>query len=249
MKKIYFLMGMVCSIYFVNAQTPVPMSSQPGLTYTENFADIANWTNNFAAGIGANRWGSVAINATGSIGDGIRTTVSTATFTSGTTGGVQKGTGNIQMLSTSTANACAIEFFLDFTGVNAGNISFDVATVFNSTGDRDSRLKLYYSIDGTSYTEITGTNLPYNARNNVAGSASISVPLPAAFNGISTARLRFYEHSTATGATPTGSQPKISIDNVTVPYSFPSLINLNWKTSASSGTGISLPEVSNNVGA
>lgn len=209
-------MGMVCSIYFVNAQTPVPMSSQPGLTYTENFADIANWTNNFAAGIGANRWGSVAINATGSIGDGIRTTVSTATFTSGTTGGVQKGTGNIQMLSTSTANACAIEFFLDFTGVNAGNISFDVATVFNSTGDRDSRLKLYYSIDGTSYTEITGTNLPYNARNNVAGSASISVPLPAAFNGISTARLRFYEHSTATGATPTGSQPKISIDNVTV---------------------------------
>lgn len=34
------------------AQTPFPMS---GGNYSENFADIANWTNNFAAGTGVNR--------------------------------------------------------------------------------------------------------------------------------------------------------------------------------------------------
>lgn len=120
------------------------------------------------------------------------------------------------MLSTSTANACAIELFLDFTGRTAGTVSFNVATVFNSTGDRDSKLQLFYSTDGTTYTEITGTSLPFTARNNVAGSASISVSLPSAFNNSSTARLRFYERSTTTGGTPTGSQPKISIDNVAV---------------------------------
>ena len=68
-------------------QTPYPMS---GGDYTENFSDIANWTNNFASGIGANRWGSVAVNSIGTIPDGSRTTVPTATFTSSTTGGVQK---------------------------------------------------------------------------------------------------------------------------------------------------------------
>src|SRR5438128_2570919 len=62
------------------AQTPVPMSTQPSLTYTEGFADIANWTNGFAAGIGASRWGGVAITATGTIGDGTKTTIATTSF-------------------------------------------------------------------------------------------------------------------------------------------------------------------------
>src|SRR6185436_9021286 len=69
-------------------QTPVPMSTQPGLSYTENFSDIANWTDNFASGTGASRWGSVATNATGAIPDGVKITSSTATFqTSGTSTG------------------------------------------------------------------------------------------------------------------------------------------------------------------
>ena len=89
-------------------------------------------------------------------------------------------------------------------------------TVFNSTGDRDSKLRLFYSTNGTTWTELTATNLPYTARNNVAGNASISVNLPNDFNNSATARLRFYEHSTTSGATPTGSQPKISIDNIIV---------------------------------
>src|ERR1700751_4714035 len=74
------------------AQTPVPMASQPSLTYTENFSDIVNWTNGFAAGTGANRFASVAINATGAIPSATRITTSTATFTTGSAGGVQRGT-------------------------------------------------------------------------------------------------------------------------------------------------------------
>ena len=83
------------------AAIPFPMTSG---NYSENFADIANWTNNFASGIGAQYWASVPINANGTIPDGVRITVSTATFVTGTTGGVQKGSGNIQLLSTNTAD-------------------------------------------------------------------------------------------------------------------------------------------------
>ena len=215
--RIVFLLSIICFFSSQSyAQTSVQMSAQSGLTYTENFADIANWTNNFASGIGASCWGSVPVNSSGTVGDGIKISTSTATFTSGTSGGVQRGSGAVQLLSTSTANSCAIDLYLNFSGVNAGNISFDLAQVNNSTGDRDSRLKLFYSLDGVSFTEITSTNLPFTARNNVPSSASVSVALPSALNNASSVRLRFYEHSTTTGATPTGSQPKISIDNIVV---------------------------------
>jgi len=33
--------------FFTNTPLPVPMSLQSGLTYTEDFADIANWSNFF----------------------------------------------------------------------------------------------------------------------------------------------------------------------------------------------------------
>ena len=203
---------------------PIPYVMSGG-DYAEAFTNIANTTNwpNGFNGTDCTEWGSVAVNATGTVGDGIKISTSTATFVTGSSGGVQRGTANIQMLSTSTANSCAIDLFLDFTARNAGTISFDVATVFNSTGDRDSKLKLFYSTNGTTYTEITGTNLPYTARNNVASSASITtIALPVVFNNSATARLRLYEFSTTTGGTPAGSQPKISIDNIAVtstPYS------------------------------
>ena len=45
----------------VSAAAPFPMSSG---NYSENFNDIANWTNNFASGIGAQYWASVPINST-----------------------------------------------------------------------------------------------------------------------------------------------------------------------------------------
>ena len=79
MRTLFILM--ILGVFpFVNfAQTPVVMSNQSSNAYSENFSDIGNWTNNFATGIGASAWGSVAVNATGSIGDGVKTTVSTAT--------------------------------------------------------------------------------------------------------------------------------------------------------------------------
>src|SRR5204863_6236621 len=76
-----------------SAATPFPMSSA---NYSENFNDIANWTNNFASGIGAQYWSSVGINANGAIPDGVRITVSTATILSRTTGGVEKRPGHTQ---------------------------------------------------------------------------------------------------------------------------------------------------------
>jgi trimeric autotransporter adhesin len=205
------------------AQTPVPMASQPSLTYTENFADIANWTNGFAAGTGANRFGSVAVNATGVIPSGTRITTATASFVTGSAGGVQRGTDqaapstSIVLLSTGTTNnstSTAIDLFLDFTGVDAGTISFDWATVFNSAGNRNGSLKVYASNDGTSFTDVTGAFVS-DFTNNVAASGSITnVALPAMFNNSATARLRFYYHNSVGGTS--GSRPKISIDNLSV---------------------------------
>ncbi len=201
----------------VHAQTPYAMTAG---NYTEDFTNIANTTNwpNGFNGTDSAEWASVIVNATGTVGDGVKTSSSTATFASGSTGGVQRGTANIQLLSTSTANSCAIDLLLNFTGRNAGTLTFDAATVFNGTGNRNSILKVFYSTNGTSFIELTGTNLPYTATNNVAGSAAISVTLPSAFNNSATARLRFYQYSTTgfVGASGSGSQAKISVDNIAV---------------------------------
>jgi len=199
------------------AGSPVAMASQPGLTYTEDFADIVNWTNAFASGIGTGPFNSVAVNATGTIPDGVRITAATATFVTGSSGGVQKGTGNIQLLSTGATDntsSTAIDFLMDFSTVNAGTLSFDWAEVNNSTGNRAGSLRVYTSTDGTTFTELTSAAV-LNFVNNVPSSGSVTtVALPASFNGSSTARLRFYYHN-GTGGT-TGSRPKVSIDNLTV---------------------------------
>jgi hypothetical protein len=223
MKKFYLLALSMLAFAFSFAQTPVPMASQPGLTYTENFADIANWTNGFAAGTGANRFGAVAVNATGTIPDGVRITTATATFATGTSGGVQRGsaqtpaTQSIVLLATGAtdnSSAVAIDFFMDFTGVNAGTLSFDWASVNNSTGDRKGSLRVYWSTNGTTYTEIPAAAV-LNFTNNSPTNGTIStVALPTAFNNSATARLRFYYHNGSGGAS--GSRPKISVDNLTV---------------------------------
>ena len=207
------------------AQTPVPMASQPSLTYTEDFADIANWTNNFASGAGASRFGSVGVNATGTIPSATRITTSTATFQipPSSNGGLHRGTDqttpttSIILLSTGTADntsSAAFDLFLDFTGVNAGTLSFDWATVFNAAGNRNGSLKVYASTDGTIFTDVTAAFVT-NFTNNVIASGSITnAALPASFNNSATARLRFYYHN-GTGGT-TGSRPKLSIDNLSV---------------------------------
>ena len=199
------------------SQTPVPMASQPGQSYTENFADVANWTNGFASGIGANRFGSVLANAAGTIPDGVRITTSTATFASGTSGGVQRGTGTLILLSTGATDntsSAAVDFLMDFTGVDAGSLSFDWASVNNSTGDRKGSLRVYYSIDGTTFNELTAAQVLNFTNNTPTSGAITAVDLPDAFNNNPNARLRFYYHNGSGGTT--GSRPKISIDNLTV---------------------------------
>src|ERR1044072_401356 len=107
MKKTYLLAVSLILFLLSKSQTPVSMSSQPSLTYTENFADIANWTFNgttgtFSAGIGSAPWKGNP----GAAGSGIPTpnvmTTSTLAFSTGSSGGVQKGTGVIQFLTTGT---------------------------------------------------------------------------------------------------------------------------------------------------
>lgn len=199
---------------------PYPMSSG---NYFEDFADIANWANNFAQGIGADPWGSVPVNTDGAIPDGVRITAATATFTTGTSGGVQRGSatgnppGTIVLLTTGATDntsALAIDLHLDFTDRAAGTLSFDWQVVFNSTGDRASSLRVYASPNGTTWTELSGATL-LNKPNNVADSGSVTaVQLPASLNGSPLARIRFYVNN-GTGGT-TGSRPKFAIDNVAV---------------------------------
>ena len=207
------------------AQTPVPMASQPSLTYTENFSDIANWTDNFASGTGANRFAGLPINATGTIPSATRITAATTAFQAPASsgGGVHRGseqtipTNSIILLSTGTSDnstSTAFDLYLNFTGVDAGTLSFDWATVFNSTGNRNGSLKIYSSTDGITFTDLTLAFVT-NFTNNVAASGSITnVALPAIFNNSATARLRFYYHN-GTGGT-TGSRPKLSIDNISI---------------------------------
>ncbi len=212
---IYFALLFLIPFLDVSAQTPVPMSSQPGNTYTENFADMANWTNNFAAGIGANRWASYPITTGGTANDGKRTTKSSATFVTTTSGGVQKGTQNLVFLSTgstATSEAVAVDLLLDFTGTNAGTLSYNWAAIDNASGTRPTSLRVFWSTDNTTFTEIAAAQV-IDIQSVNSGSIT-SVTLPSAFNNSATARLRFYNHAgTVVGG---GNRDKISIDDVTV---------------------------------
>ena len=212
LQKNYFklLIAFIVMLTYSDAKAQVYYDLSAG-NYAETFTSWITPTT------GTN-WSSVAISTVGTIPVATRTTVASTAFTTTTSGGVQNGTTNIQFLSTgatSNSSAVALDLNLNFTGRNAGNFSFDAATVFNGTGNRVASLKVYYSTDGTIWTELIGTNLPYIATNTVAGSALISLALPAALNNQPTVKLRFYNYNgTATGTT--GSRPKISIDNVAV---------------------------------
>lgn len=202
---------------FITTARPVIMAEQPALAYTQNFDNISSWTNGFTSDNGAINFGPVAVNATGSIPNGIRTTTATSVFASSTSTGVQRGSGSLVLLATGTADnttAVAVDLLLDFTGVNAGTIGFNWASVNNSTGDRKGSLRVYSSIDGINFTEITAAAV-LNITNNVLTSGTISgIALPSNFSNQPNARLRFYYHNGSGGTT--GSRPKISIDNLVV---------------------------------
>ncbi len=191
-----------------------------GGSYFEAFDNIASWTNNFASGAGAQYWASVPTNGSGTIPDGVRTTQTTVTFFSGTAEGVQKGSGNIQLLatnSTDNTHAVAIDLLLDFSGRTAGTLSYDFTTVFNGDGGRNASLRVYTSTNGVTFTELAGAAV-LNFTNNVAFSPQVSgVPLPASFTDSPTARIRFYQcNGTGSGGTASGPRPKASIDNLAV---------------------------------
>lgn len=247
MKKIILLA--LAGIFYVSisAQTPVNMAVQPGLSYTENFADIANWTDNFAAGTGASRFGAVLAGGATAIPSATRITVSTNTFqTTEFFAGVQKGsiqlspTQSIVLLTTGTTDntsSAAIDFFMNFSGVNAGTLSFNWASVLNGTGSRTGSLRVYYSTDGTNFTELSAASILNFTNTSVSSGTVSNVNLPAAFNNSATARLRFYYHN-GTGGT-SGSRPKISIDNLNVTASSSSVCS----TPAAQPTALSFPDI------
>jgi len=181
--------------------------------YSQPFTGIsATWPTN---------WGAVAVVSTGSIPAATKTTAtsaSPATISSSTAIGQDAATSTkLVFLTTGTTDSTAsiaCDLNLNFAGRSAGNLSFDVGEINNSTGDRVSTLKVYYSDNGTNWTEMTGTNLPFVATNNVGKNASINVALPASLNNKSTVKLRFYCYNGSGGTT--GSRPKIGIDNVAV---------------------------------
>lgn len=218
---------------FTATALPVPMAIQPGLSFTETFADIAAWSSFFITGNGANHFTGLGAAGAGGIPNGTTLTASTLFFqnvnvgppvTPGTSGGVHRGTDqvpateSIVLLSTNSPDnttSAAIDFYMDFTGVNAGTLSFDYEEVNNSTGNRNGSLRVYASIDGISFTELPFANI-LNFINNVPFSGTKSnIALPAFFNNSATARLRFYYHNGDAGVG-SGSRPKISIDNLTV---------------------------------
>ncbi len=213
---------------------PVPMASQSNLTFTETFADIVNWDNFFINGTGANHWDGLSAAGTSPIPSAPVLTTQTNTFQTPSTpganvasGGVQKGTDqlpapgtqSIVLLSTGTTNnttSAAIDLWADFTGVNAGTLSFDYTTIQNNligSGDnRPGSLRVYGSPDrGATFSELTNV---LNFTNNLVLSGSkTNVPLPASFNNNANTLIRFYYYNGETGGS-SGSRPKISLDNV-----------------------------------
>ncbi|GMV77057.1 MAG: hypothetical protein AMXMBFR79_01930 [Chitinophagaceae bacterium] len=221
------------SIIFIavaNGQTPVPMASQTNFTYTETFSDVNNWVFNtspedgiFTAGIGAAAWKGVAINTNGSIPSATRITQASTFFQIPPTGnggyssGLYRANQKIELLSTGTTNntsAIAFDFYMNFTGTNAGLLSFDWASINNSSGNRSSSLKVFATVDGTNYTEITAAQV-LNFTNGVPSAGSIiNVQLPTMFNNAANACLRFYYYNGTGGST--GSRPRLSLDNIKV---------------------------------
>ncbi len=224
MKKIVALVALLYASFCTNAQTPVNMLAQPSYTYTENFADLNNWVfstspanGTFTAGIGSAPWRGNDAVATGTIPDGVRLTGSTTVFQTGSSSGIYQQNQALVLLATGTTNntsAVAMDLFLNFSGLNAGTLSFDWSSINNFSGDRKGSLKIYYSTNGTNFTEIPNAAV-LNITNNAPTNGRINfVQLPAALNNVATAQIRFYYYNGTGGSS--GSRPKIAVDNLEI---------------------------------
>ncbi len=201
----------------VYGAVPVPMSSQPGLTYTEYFGDIASWAADFSSGIGANRFGALVPGGSEAIPNPTRITTASTNWVVGSSGGKQKGSGTLILLSTGspdTTTSVAVDFYMDFTGVSAGTLSFDWASLTNGAGNRRGSVRVYGSTDGTSFAELTDAQV-LNFQNDAPTNGTISsAVLPSEFNNNAGARLRFYYYNGMGGTS--GARPKFSLDNLAV---------------------------------
>ena len=201
---------LMCGIGGVKGQTYFDMSTG---NYSQNFNEITTLPTNFS---------TVAVLNTGSIPIATKTTTASSSALSvvGTSAAIGiNATTSTRLVflttgSTDNSSAIAVDLNLNFTSRTAETLSYTASTIFNSTGNRVGSLKVYYSLDGTTWTELTGTNLPYAATNNVVGSGAVSISLPSALNNQATVKLRFYYHNGSGGSI--GSRPKIGIDDLSV---------------------------------
>ncbi|UYZ61161.1 T9SS type A sorting domain-containing protein [Hymenobacter latericus] len=202
------LVGLLLS-FGVRAQTPYALSNG---NYAENFDQISGWANGFASGTGAAPFSVATPSPT--------LPNQNTVFSSGTSGGVQKGTGTILLLatgSTDNSSAAAFDLNLDFTGTTAGTITLDWASVANSSGNRQATFKLQTNTGtGGAFVDLPGSSVVLT--NNVASSGQLAaLTLPAGFDGNAAAKIRFFIQNTAGGVAPiSGSRPKVSIDNLRV---------------------------------
>ncbi len=179
--------------------------------YSENFTDIGSWTNNYAFGTGSAYW-RVATSVSTS-------PVNTETvFTSGTAGGVQKGSNKIILLATGT-NSTATDILLDFSNRNAGNISFEWEKIVNTANSnpRTSDLKIMYSIDnGVTFSDIANYTIPRIYNNTDVETGSITnIQLPSEINNNSNVVIRFYAWNNGQ-TSGSGNRPKFAIDNIEI---------------------------------
>ena len=199
------------------------MPAQNRFTFTEDFSDIQNWSfgqvsGTFISGAGSQHWKGLPAGGSGNIPNGSKITAATTSFsTSETSGGLHRINGSLALLSTGTVDngsSSAMDLYLNFSGLKAGKLSFNWASVNNSSGNRKSSLRVYASVDNVSFTEIPAAQV-LNFTNNSATAGLINhINLPSFLDGSSTALLRFY-YNNGTGGT-TGSRPKISIDNIKI---------------------------------
>lgn len=221
MNRVAWVLVLLCFGISAFAQTPVEMATLPMLTYTESFDDITNWTDGFTSGIGAEHFGAVAAQGSGTIPDATHTTHSTLAFANSGSGGVRQdaANGHIKLLATGptdNTNAAAIDFFMDFTSVNAGTLSFHWEEVNNgqSTSNRKGSLRVYGSVDGATFTELPGAEVLDITNYTPSSGDVVNVAMPSSFSGSASAQLRFYYYN-GTGGT-SGSRPYIALDDITV---------------------------------
>ena len=246
-QRVLFLTSLLFIAHSISAQTYIMSIGNYSQTFT-------GWNGNYPQ-----EWNGLTVQGTAVIPNATRITNASTTLQSSTNSG--SGVQNAAAISalyflstgaTDNTTSVGADLNLDFSNRTAGNMSFTLTNIFNSTGNRQSTLRLYYSIDGgTVWTEIFANNLPYTAVNNVSGNASISFALPAQITNQQNVKMRFYCHNAGDGLAASGSRPKISLDNVLVTSSAYTPPSLSYTTTPSTfatfSTNQGIPSASQSI--